>query len=329
MAQTIDTDDFDHAAVAKHLQTSPFASIFEQSNEKDDAVALKLMCIVNFETQRHSLYPRIQEASPKLLAQLMQFHSYGTFKYYDYQVGGEIGKRVLKCKFCELIGPYGLILTHMAINHNAHIGLKKCAYCNRVVLKRHFADASIEQCYARYLRNNHIEMDAGTMKVYKIVIKFYDMLKDLSIKFAISTIRNHGFRGDGHQVGVQFSHGQDSGSASDSDNGIKKITVFNVRTPKMTTKNISGRLNELDREFKRVIFIRYGGNNVSRLVRQTADANANDDAIVISDYDSDDDPYGLRSRATNSTSEPKPEPVASTSANAIAAEAQAKRYTVK
>lgn len=328
VAQTMDTEQFNHEAVAQHLKKGSFAPIFEQSNEKNDAVALKLMCIVDFETQRHDLYPRMQKPSPKLLPQLMQFHSYGTFKYYDYQVGVRIGKRVLKCKFCDLIGPYGLILTHMAINHNAHIGLKRCVYCNRNDLKEHFADETMEHCYASYLQRHDIEVDRGTMKSYTIVKKFYDMLKELSVKFGISTFRNYGFRGSGYQVAARPSNKYDNDSASDSD--IEKITDFNIRTPTMTAKNISGRLTTLDREFKRVIGIMYGGNYVSRLVQRTANANADGNTVIISDDDIyDGDNERRRSRPTRSNRSSKPEPVASTSADAVAAETQAKRSGVR
>lgn len=189
MAEIIDTDEFNTDAIAQHLRKGPFASIFEQSSEKDDHNALKFMCIVDYNAQRLDLYTRMLSADRKLLAQLMHFRSYGSFRYYDYQVGQEIGNRVLKCKFCELIGPYGCILTHMAINHNEHMPLKTCTYCNAIDLKKHFRDDSLHQCFVNYLRSNDIEVNET---VFSIITEFYAMLEELSDKLAIKTLAGRG-----------------------------------------------------------------------------------------------------------------------------------------
>lgn len=266
MTEIVDNDEFNIEAIAVHLRKGPFASIFEQSNEKDDHVALKLMCIVDYNVKRWGLYKHMQDTNPRLLAQLMQFQSYGKFKFYDYQVGHEIGKRVLQCKFCDLIGPYGYIFTHMAINHNDHSPLKTCAYCNRIDLKKHFGDDSLHPCFANYLRTNAIEWNEN---VCNIVTNFYDMLKELANKFKIITIRTF------------------AGRRSDS-------------------KDISGCLVALDEEFKHAISYLYGGNDASRLLQQSSNSMPNgfgddDDTIVISDSDGDYAEGGSDSRATNRT----------------------------
>lgn len=273
----IDMDKFNTEAIAQHLKKGSFAPIFEQSNEKDNDIALKLMCIIDFHAQKLDLYKRVQDSkSPKLLTKLMQFSSFGTFKYFDYQVGKRIGKRVLKCKFCELVGPYGLILTHTVINHNVHIGLKNCAYCHRTELNEHLNEDVLHECYAKYMEREHIERDEV---VCDIVTEFYAMLKRLSDKLKITTPRHHSFGGKGHKDAERFGRGGDNDIDTDENE-----TVFKIRK----SKNISGRSGPLDREFKRVISILYGGNNFSRLIQQqsvNAYSNGNDQAITISDVD--------------------------------------------
>lgn len=294
MAETIDTVECNIQAIAQHLQKRPFAPIFVRSNEKDDHIALKFMCIIDYNVQRWSLYAQMNAAGPKLLAHLMQFNSYGTFKYYDYNVGHEIGKRVLKCKFCELIGAYGLILTHMAISHNTHIGLKVCSYCNRYDLKKHCEDNSLEECYAGYIRSNEIQWDEN---VCNTVTNFYDMLKKVSEKFNIKTIRNYGFAGKGHQVNERL----DRNYGGDID---VNVTVYRIRTPNVKNKNISGHMDKLDKEFNRVMGILYGGNNASRMLQQSeasaiSNGNAVGDIITISDDEDGEDDEGSRATNTN------------------------------
>lgn len=284
MADTIENEQqqFNIQAIAQHLKKGLFAPIFEQSAEKTDPVALKMMCVVDYNVQCWNLYHRMQAVGPKLMRQLMQFRSYGTFKYYDYLVGSDIEKFVLKCKFCDLIGPYGYILTHMAINHDTHIGLKLCVYCKRIDLKQHFVNNSLDDCYAEYIRNNDIEMDED---VCDIVTAFYDTLKGLAAKFKIKTLRNYGFTGKGRQVSERLPRSY----GSDIDRNIKVIRVL---TPSIKAKNISGHVDALNHEFKRVMSFLYGGNNDSRMMQQATGANSNgcdqNDTIVISD-DSDDE----------------------------------------
>lgn len=285
MSEPFDRQEFQ--AIAQHLKKGSFAPIFQQSNEKDHHLALKLMCIVDFHAQKWNLYERVAKAgNPKLLMQLIKFDSYGSFKYYDYQVGKGIGKRVLKCKFCDLVGPYGLILSHMAITHNAHIPLKTCAYCMRTDLKKHFDEDELHQCYEKYIERENIERDKIEM-VCEIVTDFYGMLKALSDKFKTTTIRNHSFTGKGYTTVERLNRGY-------HDELGENVVVNTIRTPGMKAKNISGHLGAVDKEFKRVIQNLYGGNNLSRLVRRLADANSNGNgqAIIINDADENGEPNG-------------------------------------
>lgn len=293
MAEAIDIENFNIESTAQHLQKGPFAPIFEQSDEKDNPIALKLMCIVDYYAQRWDLYTSIQGSnSLKLLQQLMQFRSYGSFKYYDYPAS--MGKRVLQCKFCDLTASYGLILTHMAINHNAHIGMTMCNYCNSTELKRHFDQNSMGECYANYIQRNGIEVNET---VCKIVVDFYAMLKKISDKFKITTVRNNTFTGKGYSVVERLDRDYDS----DVD---QHVTVYTSRTPMNKKKTITGHLAELDREFGRVISNLYGGNNASRLMQQQQQQPANavgSETIVISDDDDGVDGDDNASSAVNCT----------------------------
>lgn len=281
MADTIDIDEFSTQpleAIAKHLRKGSFCEIYERSNEKDTLGALKFMCIVDYSLQRwDNLYRRIEEvANPKLLTQLMQFHTYGSFKYYFYRVDDGIGKRVLQCKSCELIGPYALILSHMAIVHNQHVGLRKCAYCDRIDFKDHIEDDTLQQCYRNYLQRYGIAWDE---KICGIMNDIHDLLKGMADKFKVTTRRDCAFRGIGYKTDEWLADGYDS----ELDENIQ---VFANRTPQIKAKNMSGRSRVLNNEFKRIIGKLYGGNNtVSRTPRQQSAAtnlNGND---TIDDYD--------------------------------------------
>lgn len=178
--------------IIEYLQTRPIAPILEQSDEKGNIVALKFMYILDNETERSQLYDRIRNAkSASLMQQLMQFHTFKSFKFYDYNVKRGLKTFVLQCTACKLIGPYPYILSHMAINHNLHIASKMCGYCDRVELQKHFDSNTLGRCYGNYLRDRNIyDWDAN---VCKIVVEFYDMLKRVSDQFSIITIRSQNY----------------------------------------------------------------------------------------------------------------------------------------
>lgn len=292
----VDTDKINIKAIAEqHLQQGAFAQIFRNANanEQCNPVAVKLMCIVDYNVQRLNLYELMRAAYPKLVAQLLQFHSYGMFKYFDYTVGLEIGQRVLQCKFCELIGPYALILTHMSVNHDAHIGSKQCVYCNRTELRKHFGDGTLAECYTNYLERTHIQRDEN---VCNIVTEFYKMLKNISSDFDISTIRNHGFAGKGHGTVERLSGGYDS----DVDD---TVTIYKNRSSKSKFKNISRRLIALDQQFSHAMNQLYGSNFKRLFVRPATSPN---DTIVISSEDDYDDGGGSATAAANNLAQLHP-----------------------
>lgn len=184
--------------ISTHLRGRPIAQIYEQCNEKDDIKALKLLCILDFKLEQLGLYTKINATNPKLLKLLMGFHTFASFKYYDYAVKKEIGTRILRCKFCDLVGPYARILSHMAMNHNTHIGVKICDYCKRVDLEKHFEDNTLEQCYQNYIQRYKWEDHEWNENVCEIVTKFFWMLKKLADKFNASSVRQKSFTGRGY-----------------------------------------------------------------------------------------------------------------------------------
>lgn len=128
------------------------APVFDKLREfeKNDETALKFMSIVDYDFVKGDLYDRIQATNqPKLLHELLGFHSYKSFVYYNYIDSVHFDEKYLKCRNCEFFGPYALTLTHMAINHNIHNGFKQCAYCNHENLDKHFQENSFYGCYMK------------------------------------------------------------------------------------------------------------------------------------------------------------------------------------
>lgn len=176
-------------SIAAYLRTTPIAPILEQSDENQSLIALKVMAVLDNEMNRNGLYNRIDRTnSDTLLMQLLQFHTFQSFKYYDYVLRREIKRLTLRCTVCGLFGPFTCILSHMAINHDSHIGLKMCLYCDRVEMQKHFENHSLDRCYVKYLREQNIT--ASEKIVCEIVAEFYDMLRKISDKFSIITTRN-------------------------------------------------------------------------------------------------------------------------------------------
>lgn len=255
-------------AIAIHLSKRPIALVLERSSEKTNPIALQLMCIIDYYMEERHLYARISKTqNPKLLMQLMKFHTYISFKYYDYRASRKIGDKILRCKFCNLIGPYAYILTHMAVNHNAHIGLKLCAYCNRQELKIHFNDGLFEHCYDHYIRKQQMIKDD---EICEIVAAFYSLIKEIAEKLNICTVRNHAYAGTGYTSIAKIA--QKYGRDFPSD-----CIIFQQRNFEKPIKS-----DTLQKEFVRVISFMYGGNRISRLVSNVETAT-DENIIVISD----------------------------------------------
>lgn len=266
----------DIARIVEHLRGRPIAEIFEQSNEKDNIVALKLMCILDFYMEHLNFYAKIEATNPNLLGLLLQFSSFASFKYYDYVVPKAIGTRVLRCKFCDLVGSYALILTHMALNHNAHIGIKTCLYCQRVELEKHFVENSLDQCYQKYIQRSEWNDQKLGVNVLEIVANFYLMLRKLSKKFDACSIRHKQYTGLGYKAVEKLTHNY-------GDDFPNECMVFKQPKARKNLKDVSTSIG-LDIEFNRAMnhFYGTGDNNIMMspiqlLQRTPSHAAATDD----------------------------------------------------
>lgn len=238
----------------EHLQRRPIAPIFANMKdpEKDDEVALKFMCVIDFEVTKINLYERIKGTNlPKLVNGLLGFDSYKSFNYYDYRVNRSFQGKDLKCKFgqCRFFGPYALVLTHMAINHNMHFGLKLCGYCCKTEFREHIVENSFEECYERYLRLEDIsEVANEAIDVHEIITDFYDTLKKCSNGLKIRNVRHpHNYAGKGFGTPVQLG--------DDYDGDIPKATLYQS---KLRSKCIS--LANLNQAFNVTMKAFYGAN---------------------------------------------------------------------
>lgn len=281
MAQSM--SDNQEARIQEHLQNRPIAPILayyishgngEDSGERNNISVLKFMCVLDYYTEARGLYTRIDQSShPKLRSQLLQFRDFERFKYYHYSMDrSKIGDRILKCKFCELIGAYAYILTHMTINHDVHIGLKICVYCEHKELTAHFDDDDLGDCFQNYLRRYEIAIDTN---VCEIVDEFYRMLRILSKELKIYCSRDHRFAGIGHRrvEKLDVSYGTDFPN---------EVAVFRQN------RNRSIQSRFLEEQFEKVISIQYGGNNASRLLRKAL-LGENSSVITVSSDEDDDD----------------------------------------
>lgn len=256
-------------ALRAHLAKRPIAPIFESSHERNDGTALKFMCLVDYYVAEHKFYDEFVKY-PKLMAQLLRFHSYRSFVFYSYPAIRTISGLLLQCKFCELTGPYSHILTHMAINHNAHIGLKQCAYCNRTQLTEHIQNGTLATCYQHYLTIHGIDPKAVDVDILN---KFYKLLKNISSALDVVIPRSEAFAGIGYRktVDIERLYGPDF------------PTTCTVYSPKNTGKRIN--VDKLNHMFGTVISFMYGGNGLSRFDQRHQEAN--DDSIIISDDEED------------------------------------------
>ncbi len=233
--------------LTERLKTLPIYPIYENSSEKESVIALQFMCILDFHANyKMKLYDRIkQHQQPKLLGQLMQFRRFEKFRYYHYAVNKQYGDYVLQCQYCYLVGRCGYILTHMVLNHNVHISLKDCVFCNRETLEAHLGNGSLGQCYSEYVERNEIESD---INVGETVTIFYDGLKKLCQKLKIFSTRKKSYAGRGYRCKETLAH--DYGG----DIAVEYEVRYNI-LKKHQTSNIS---KSLDREYRRIMEILYG-----------------------------------------------------------------------
>lgn len=264
------------SAIGKYLLNRPIGPVFGSSDEKDHVKALQMMCIFDREMEKNGLYDRISKTNhKKLLVQLMNFRSFASFQYYNYvnnkKDQKEMAKKILQCKFCDLVGPYNYVLSHMAINHDAHIGLKVCAYCNRKKLKEHFTEKSFNECYENYIDTHKITVN---FEINKIVADFFTLLKDMGRKFNVLINRRDNFAGIGRKKNAPVApkYGKDFPT---------NCIVFFQHRANLTEINN----NLLQREFNDVFALMQKDEMFKKYLSRKEDENT----IILTDDDDDEE----------------------------------------
>lgn len=267
-------------ALKEHVskrEIAPLMRKLEEKNEQNSQKALKFLSVLDFEIEKKLLYNVMKrlKCQAKLLPLLLSFTTYDDFKFYFYQPTRElaiiISDRILKCKFCPLVGPYTCILSHMAISHNTHVGCTKCAYCKG---KKITGDSthSIESCYQRYLKIEEINEIDAKMEMVPFVKEFFLMLKDLSVKLGVLIKRNDYYAGQGYP----------KREVETPDTEVNTVAVFKN---KVNPKKINERV--LDKMFTSMCQHIYGGYGPARF-HSTYDASDNDErAIEVNDQTED------------------------------------------
>lgn len=167
--------------IIEHLMTRPISSIVINSMEKDNDIALKLMCIIDYYLEKHDLYPRISNV-PKLLEQLLRLKSYGSFRYFKYVLKKSLLRdKLLQCDCCEFIAPYIVTLEHMVLNHNRHKSSTICQWCDRTDLNAHENCNTLNNCYMQYRIKNHLNVN----EYPRVIDEFYNVLTKVAAKLDV------------------------------------------------------------------------------------------------------------------------------------------------
>lgn len=231
-----------NSKLKEHLQKRDIAPILAQSKEQDNEVALKMMCIIDHALIKRGFYSQMK-TQPKLIQQLIGFKSFSSFNYWKYLKPLKFpSDYVLECWNCKLVGPYYLILSHMATTHDTHVGCKKCLYCKSVDTKVHIEDNTLQRCYENYLTKNAID----NANYPNFIVKFYDMLQELAKILRVLHTRNDVYTGKGRKKKESWF---------DIDNeGYIDETVFVFENNAKTIVD----LNKLDMLYTKVIEAFYG-----------------------------------------------------------------------
>ncbi|XP_055299910.1 uncharacterized protein LOC129567266 [Sitodiplosis mosellana] len=211
-----------NSKMLEHLSGRPIAPIVETWTENSSMISLKIVCILDYKLEKSGLYEKM---TPKLMMQLLNIHpSFDLFKYFKYYLEKEvnIAGRVLKCKCCEMIGPYLMMLEHMAINHNMHASAVLCMWCEKINLQAHNTSNSLDMCYENYLKKNKF----STTTFPNVIVQFYDLLKELAKILGVLTKRYKQFKNTLVNKNETISFDQNDDSMS------SKIIVSNPKRRK-------------------------------------------------------------------------------------------------
>lgn len=232
-----------NSKLKEHLRNRDIAPILAQSTENDDEMALKMMCIIDHALLKRGFYSQII-AEPKLIHQLLGFKSFSSFNYWKYIKPLKFpDDYVLECWNCKLVGPYYLILSHMATTHNTHVGSKTCLYCKNVDTKAHIEDSTLQRCYHEYLTKNAIDNTTYP----EFIVKFYDMLQELAKILRVLHTRTEVYTANGRKRKQNWFNIDEEGDIDES------VIVFENNTKTIVDAK------KLDMLFRKVIEAFYGG----------------------------------------------------------------------
>lgn len=214
----------------------PFAPIVSSSLEKDNDIALKVMCVVDHYVDKHDLYRHIN-AVPKLLEQIFRFRSYAMFQYYKYTMKKTLIKdRPLQCECCEFLGTYENTLEHMVLNHDRHKSARLCHYCGVKDLAMHDNENTLHECYVKYSIRNRLMED----KCPSFIAEIFKLITKIAIRLNVQTIRAASF-----SATCQLTTGIATGIADDDDEISNEIVITDLmfkRSPKRINLDVLEKL---------------------------------------------------------------------------------------
>lgn len=176
-----------NSKILEHLKGRPIAPIVNASSETNNDKALKLMCIIDYYLEEKDLYKDL-EAVPKLIKQLLQLHSFGSFKYFKYILPKtQVTGKILSCKHCELQGPYSTIIEHMVIRHNMHPSAQWCMWCEKTEFIDH-EHSSSEWCYNEYYQHLSDKI------FFPVITPIHEMLETLADKLKMKINRTKEYK---------------------------------------------------------------------------------------------------------------------------------------
>lgn len=233
----------------EYLKGRKIARIVDESTEKNDEIALKLMCVIDQKLEEKKLYDEM-DASPKLLKQLLNFRSFSQFHFYKYRPLKKFN-HILKCKHCTLHGPYYLMLSHMALSHGSNIGSKMCLWCHKIDMSDHVKNSNLITCYEKYLKEEDLEDDVAYPSV---VIKFYEIIESLAKLLGVLTNRNQNYSGRANVAKEKHYF--------DDDDVDSEMIVHRHRPPHSTIN-----IQVLDQLYEEIMEASNGVNNLQPVLK--------------------------------------------------------------
>lgn len=173
-----------NSKLLEHLKGRPIAPILVTSRQTNNESALKLMCIIDYKLEVQDLYKELKKV-PKLMEKLLQLHSFGSFKYFKYNLPKtHVSDQILLCKYCDLMGPYTTIIEHMVIRHNMHPSAQWCMWCEKADFKNHDS----KWCYNEYRGK------LRTTSYFSVVTSIQKLLETLADELNVKVLRNKEYK---------------------------------------------------------------------------------------------------------------------------------------